>query len=137
MGRRTAIQHVEVFHLAFLRALETRLDRGAYVVKGGVNLRAWFGSPRYSDYLDVDVAGIAKTLFEGRIDKLLAGPPLTLVLGAQGLSITRISKPKQTDTTQRWKAELQASGHELPLHTKVEFSRRGASEESAFEPVLS
>lgn len=53
--RLTPVQSVEAFHLIFLRVLESIADRSAYVVKGGVNLRAWFGSQRYSEGLDIDV----------------------------------------------------------------------------------
>ena len=35
--------------------LEVRLDRARWVVKGGVNLRAWFGSVRHSEDLDIDL----------------------------------------------------------------------------------
>jgi hypothetical protein len=135
MPMRLPIQHVECFHLVLLRMLESRLDRGSWVVKGGVNLRAWFGSLRYSEDLDVDaVRGSPHALAE-RMDALLLARPFHDLLAAQGLALARTSKPKQTDTTQRWKFELRAEGTEVPLHTRVEFSRRGTGEEHALEPV--
>ena len=45
------------------------------------------------------------------------------------------SAPKQTETTQRWKVALSAEGRSLPLHTKIEFSRRGTTEDSRVDPV--
>ena len=42
------VQRIECFHLVLLRAMEPRVDRAGWAVKGGVNLRAWFGSLRYS-----------------------------------------------------------------------------------------
>jgi hypothetical protein len=57
------------------------------------------------------------------------------MLLSQGLELLRSSKPKQTDTTQRWKFELRAEGLGLPLHTRVEFSRRGSALAYALEPV--
>ncbi|MBI4519757.1 MAG: nucleotidyl transferase AbiEii/AbiGii toxin family protein, partial [Gemmatimonadetes bacterium] len=43
-----------------------------------------------------------------------------------------------TDTTQRWKLELKAAGVSVPLHTKVEFSRRGTRDEAyVLEPARS
>jgi predicted nucleotidyltransferase component of viral defense system len=129
------VQHVERFHLVLLRMLESRLDRARWIVKGGVNLRAWFGSLRYSEDLDIDaVRGSPHALAE-RVDKLLAARTFHDLLGAQGLALVRSSKPKQTDTTQRWKLELRAEGMELPFHTRVEFSRRGSTEDHALEPV--
>jgi predicted nucleotidyltransferase component of viral defense system len=129
------VQRVECFHLILLRMLEARLDRSSWVVKGGVNLRAWFGSLRYSEDLDLDVLkGSAHRLTE-RVDKVLAARAFHDMLAVQGLSLVRSTKPKQTETTQRWKFELQAQGMELPLQTRVEFSRRGSTEDYALEPV--
>ena len=133
---KSQVQHIESFHLSLLRILEARLNRGNWVVKGGVNLRAWFGSRRYSEDLDLDVIKCAQHVLRERFDKVLLSRPLAEVLTTQGLEITRISRPKQTDSTQRWKIELKAAGVSVPLHTKVEFSRRGTRhEEYALEPV--
>ena len=136
MQARSTIQCIELFHLLFLRALEVHLDRSAYVVKGGVNLRAWFGSARYSEDLDLDALRLTRNALEDKVDKALGGRPLGLLLGAQGLELTRITKPKQTETTQRWKLELRARGADLPFHTRVEFSRRGVTEPHLLEPAL-
>ena len=135
---KSQVQHIESFHLSLLRMLEARLNRENWVVKGGVNLRAWFGSRRYSEDLGLDVIKSAQHVLRERFDKVLLSRPLAEVLTTQGLEIARISKPKQTDTTQRWKIELKAAGVSVPLHTKVEFSRRGTrDEEYALEPVRS
>jgi hypothetical protein len=131
---RLPVQHIECFHLVLLRLLESRLDRSTWVVKGGVNLRAWFGSLRYSEDLDLDaIRGSAHALAE-RVDRLLAARSFRDLLASQGLTLDRTSKPKQTGTTQRWKFELHAATG-LPLHTRVEFSRRGGVEDHALEPV--
>jgi predicted nucleotidyltransferase component of viral defense system len=130
------LRHVESFHLSLLRILEARLDRANWVVKGGVNLRAWFGSRRYSQDMDLDIVECPQHVLRERFDKVLASRALAEMLTTQGLEITRISRPKQTDTTQRWKFELMADGVSLPLHTRVECSRRGTrDEEYALEPV--
>ena len=116
--------------------LEARLNRANWIVKGGVNLRAWFGSRRYSEDLDLDVIKCAQHVLRERFDQVLLSRPLAEMLTTQGLEITRISRPKQTDTTQRWKIELKAAGPSVPLHTKVEFSRRATRDEGyALEPV--
>lgn len=133
---RSHIQHIECFHLVLLRLLEVRIDRATWVIKGGVNLRAWFGSRRYSEDLDIDVVrGQRHTLTE-KFDKLLGSSALTSLLASQGLRLEKIGKPKQTDTTQRWKLEIRAEGLTMPLHTRAEFSRRGThDEEYALEPI--
>ena len=118
--------------------MEARLNRAHWVVKGGVNLRAWFGSRRYSEDLDLDALGSAPHVLRDKFHKILLGRPLADVLTSQGLEVVRVSQPKQTDTTQRWKIELKAAGVSIPLHTKVEFSRRGTrDEEYVLEPVRS
>lgn len=121
-----ALQQIESFHLVFLRLLESRLNRAIWVVKGGVNLRLWFGSRRYSEDLDIDLLRGTSHALEQKVDKLLASRPYRDLIASQGLELTRVTKPKQTETTQRWKFEVRAGGSLNPLHTRVEFSRRGA-----------
>ena len=114
------------------------MNRATWVVNGGVNLRAWFGSRRCSEDLDLDAVGSLPHVLRERFDKILLGRGLGDLLTSQGLEVVRISKPKQTDTTQRWKLELKAAGVSVPLHTKVEFSRRGTrDEEYVLEPARS
>ena len=126
-------QSVELFHLAFLAELGTKLDRALYAVKGGCNLRFFFASIRYSEDLDIDVNKVAKDTLRRKVDQLLVGRSLALTLAAHGIAIGAVSRPKQTDTTQRWKLELT-----LPssvAHTKLEFSRRGLGEGVEFGPA--
>ena len=53
----------EAFHLLFLERLFASSDPSLYVLKGGANLRFFFGSPRYSEDVDLDVvAGSVETL---------------------------------------------------------------------------
>jgi predicted nucleotidyltransferase component of viral defense system len=129
------IQDVELFHLLFLRAMEARVDRKIYVVKGGVNLRGWFGSARYSEDLDLDVVSGESHTLRDRVDSILASPMFQTLLKSQALSVTRIARPKQTETTQRWKFEIARLSGNLPLHTKIEFSRRGSDEPYVLEPA--
>jgi len=132
---RSLVQHLECFHLVLLRMLESRIDRANWVVKGGVNLRAWFGNLRYSEDLDIDLVRGSVHFLRQRVDKLLASVAFRDLLAVQGLALARSSKPKQTETTQRWKFELRAEGLSLPLHTRVEFSRRRSADEYILEPV--
>jgi len=134
---RSPIQHTECFHLVFLRLLGDRLGRAVWAVKGGVNLRAWFRSRRYSEDLDIDVIRVQPHALEERVDRLLASRSLADLLSVQKLELARTAKPKQTDTTQRWKFEIRAESMALPLRTKIEFSRRASrGEEYVLEPVL-
>ena len=51
---------VELFHLQFVRALGAGPDKAKYAIKGGCNLRFYFGSIRYSEDLDLDVRFIGQ-----------------------------------------------------------------------------
>lgn len=127
---------VELFHLHFLRLLVSGRDKGKYVVKGGCNLRFFFGSIRYSQDIDLDVdPDIAQHELKERIEKIQASPVLRDCLAVSGVHVSRTSAPKQTPTTQRWKIELEVKGRPLPLHTKIEFSRRGISGDTGLAPI--
>jgi hypothetical protein len=135
MAASSPIQLVEQFHLLFLAQLGRRLDKTRYVVKGGCNLRFFHRSARLSEDLDLDVAGVGRDALQQKIRLLLRSATFTEVLGARGLALDRVSEPKQTDTTQRWKVGLGWGAGHLPLPTKIEFSRRGLDDDVGFESV--
>ncbi len=127
-------QAVELFHLVFLRALVAKNeDRGLVSLKGGCNLRFYFASVRYSEDIDLDVVVISKTTLKNKVDRLLQSPMVLAPLAAKGIAVVETSAPKQTETTQRWKAGLRVAGLSVPIRTKIEFSRRGAIEGAAYE----
>ena len=128
-------QAVELFHLHFVRLLCSGPSKGSFAIKGGSNLRFFFGSVRYSEDIDLDVAGLPVHALKEKVSAVLSGPALSLVLRSRGIAMTSASAPKQTETTQRWKIGFSAEGHALPLHTKIEFSRRPTMEESKVEPI--
>ena len=130
-----SIACIEQFHLLFLDQLGRKLDKRHYALKGGCNLRFYLKSIRYSEDIDLDVQLIPVALLQDRVNQILTGVSLARILQARGLAISSCSSPKQTDTTQRWKLGLTVKGSELPLHTKIEFSRRGMSDPVVFEPV--
>src|SRR5438552_6656987 len=125
---------VELFHLAFVRALMAKAeDKPLFAVKGGCNLRFFFGSVRCSEDLDLDVAVLATGTVKNKVDRLLASPPLTSPLRARGIAIEHATAPKHTETTQRWKIGLRVEGLSVSVRTKIELSRRDAMVGSAFE----
>ena len=132
----TARQSIEVFHLVFLRALAAKgEDKALFALKGGSNLRFFFGSVRYSEDIDVDVSVVSKGTLKNKVDRLLVAPTIVGPLKAHSIEVVDVSAPKQTDTTQRWKVGLRAGGVSVPLRTKIEFSRRKSLSETAFEAV--
>lgn len=128
-------QSVELFHLLFLYQLGRKVDKKLYALKGGVNMRFYFKSIRYSEDMDIDIQIINKDTLFKNINKLLSSAPFNNILQAQGIEILNTSSPKQTSTTQRWKIELKLKYTALPIHTKVEFSRREFKDETIYEPI--
>jgi predicted nucleotidyltransferase component of viral defense system len=117
----------EVFHFCFLERLLKVADANLFVLKGGVNLRFFFRSPRYSEDMDLDVvAGSVATLKKNGY-KVLDDAALRRTLRTYGIADVEVNDPdkaKHTETTQRFRVQLVTeSGERLP--SKVEFSRRG------------
>lgn len=76
------IQLREAFHFCFLHRLLQISDIDLYVLKGGVNLRFFFGSPRYSEDMDLDVvAGSVATLKKNGY-KILGDAAFRVLAGA-------------------------------------------------------
>src|SRR5438874_698004 len=114
-------QSIELFHLVFLRALVAKgEDKALIALKGGCNLRFYFGSVRYSEDIDFDVVVVAKGTLKNKVERLLASPLVGTPLKAQGVKIVETSAPKQADTTQRWKVGLEVAGLNVPVRTKIE-----------------
>lgn len=67
---------IELFHVAFLDVLSKRVDRRRYVLKGGANLRYFFGSLRYSEDLDLDLGGEPPWRLREKVDAILEAGPL-------------------------------------------------------------
>lgn len=119
----TYVQKIELFHLAFLEVLAKRLKPSRYVLKGGANLRYFFGSPRCSEDIDLDLVRPLPTDLEAKVGGILASAPLALLLRLGDLEVAEFTTPKQTDTTKRWKVSLAAAGE--PVRSKIEFSGQG------------
>lgn len=130
-----AIRSVEQFHLLFLAQLARRVKPGLYVLKGGCNLRFFHRSVRYSEDMDLDLGEIGRETFRDEVRKLLASRPFAQILEARALAIDRVSEPKQTETTQRWKIGLRVHGAGSSLPTKIECSRRGLEDGVALGSV--
>jgi predicted nucleotidyltransferase component of viral defense system len=126
---------VELFHLEFVRVLGASTLKAHYAIKGGCNLRFYFGSVRYSEDIDFDVRVAAKGTLEKQVDQILDSPVLERLLRVQSISVADWSKPKQTETTQRWKATLQSRARAVELNTKIEFSRRSSEHAAVLDPV--
>jgi predicted nucleotidyltransferase component of viral defense system len=135
MSVQSQAQVIEVFHLIFLRSLAST-RQGWFVLKGGANIRYFFGSPRYSNDIDLDFSGREGWQVGRAVDKILSGTALNMFARQANLEIADVSTPKQTDTTRRWKIGLLAQGHASLVRTKIEFSDRdSASDDISLEVV--
>ncbi len=121
-----ALQLREIFHLEFLRRLGRKVPAASFAVKGGANLRFFFGSIRYSEDIDLDVSGVGVAVLKDTVMKILEAAAFGEALrpyGIERLGIPDMMKAKQTETTQRFKVHLLTAAGE-DLFSKVEFSRR-------------
>ncbi len=127
----------EIFHLEFLRWLGRKLKAENYTLKGGVNLRFFFNSFRYSEDMDLDASGIKVDTLKETVMKILKARPFQESLrpfGIEKITAPDMLKAKQTETTPRFKIHLFTAAGE-DLFTKVEFSRRGFKGEMTVQPV--
>lgn len=131
----TEAQTIECFHLAFLQVLSSRLNQRHYVIKGGANLRYFFDSHRYSEDLDFDAVDEQPWKLADKVDETLAAPAITTLLRGAGITVAEVAKPKQTDTTQRWKLRLASASRDELISTRIEFSRRNGDERRSLEAV--
>lgn len=131
----TEVQTIERFHLAFLQVLSTRLNQRHYVVKGGANLRYFFNSFRYSEDIDFDAVDEEPWKLADKVDEVLGATAIMALLRSAAVTVAQVTKPKQTDTTQRWKVLLATSGREYPISTRIEFSRRNGDRRWLLEGV--
>ena len=128
----------EVFHFCFLHRLLKISDIDLYVLKGGVNLRFFFSSPRYSEDMDLDVVAGSVTTLKKNGYKILEDAAFQRslrVFDIYAIDVNDPAKAKHTETTQRFACSLvRGSGVRLP--TKIEFSRRADDPGDAAEVEL-
>lgn len=133
-----SLQQIEVFHLEFLRWFGRKADPKHYALKGGVNMRFFFGSIRYSEDMDLDLSDIRVDVLQDIVLKILNTQAFIDNLrpyGIQRVSIPDMVKAKQTETTQRFKIHLITFAGE-DLFTKIEFSRRSMKDGIVVNSVL-
>lgn len=133
----TPLQMREIFHLEFLRWFGRKLEADCYVLKGGVNLRFFLKSIRYSEDMDLDIQGVRVERVKKIVMEILSVRGFSDSLksfGIEKIVPPDIMKAKQIETTQRFKIHLLTSDGE-DIFAKIEFSRRGMKGASVVEPV--
>ncbi len=121
----------EAFHLAFLRDLVRSVPLSSVVLKGGSNLRFFYGSPRYSEDMDPGARGMPVHVLRDNVMSILASKVLGEALrtfGVQQVVPPRVSSAKQTETVQRFKVHLlTAAGEDLSTRWSSPSASRAAS----------
>lgn len=123
------IEAREALHVLLLKRLVEQVGLEGFALKGGVNLRLFFGSLRYSEDMDLDLESEAKLKVTGQLSRALKDPWLETRLRALGLQgVDYSGRPhKNTDTTVRFKLHV-VTGAGIRLPTKVELSLRGPAQ---------
>ena len=121
-----ALVALEAFHVRLLLALSGQAS-GMLYLKGGVNLRLFYGSVRYSEDMDFDADPRIADRLRRNVPPLNLSPSFQAPLRALGLrGVEMDTAPKKaTETTLRFKMGLDLGGGVLEP-TKVEFSFRAA-----------
>lgn len=128
----------EAVHLIVLQSL-AKLNIDSYALKGGVNLRFFFGSIRYSEDLDLDadssVSDAVRDLITGVFNDRAVARRLR-ELGIRGLDPGE-GPNKDSSTTFRFKFGIIMPG-DVRHPTKIEVSYRSRSpgDEILIDPVL-
>ena len=104
----------EAFHTLVLWHLRERVPTADWRLKGGVNLRLFFGSVRYSEDMDLDPEPRARLALRSAIQEFLGDLKLRRRLAALGIrDVLRTSErpAKDTETTLRFKMRLEIGCH--------------------------
>ncbi|MCK4912687.1 MAG: nucleotidyl transferase AbiEii/AbiGii toxin family protein [Candidatus Omnitrophica bacterium] len=118
--------------------MSRKINPNYYALKGGVNLRFFCNSFRYSEDMDIDIHTIEVGALRDVVMKILQSvffQDNLKTFGIERIIPPDITKAKQTQTTQRFKVHLITPASE-DLFTKVEFSRRGFKGEVIVQSVL-
>lgn len=130
----SATEAREAVHILLLRELQDVKDARAVILKGGVNLRLFHGSPRYSEDMDLDGQPDSRLAIRSTIRGIFDDREFAQHLGRLGLRGVdpREGPNKDTETTFRYKFHVLAAGNQS-YGTKVEVSFRIRNEADDFE----
>lgn len=92
------------------------------VLKGGLAMRTVHGSVRYTKDIDLDADFMhSKERVQGIVNR-----SINRTIAAGLIDNAKVTMPKQTETTLRWKILGTQPGTKLPMNLTVEISRRAA-----------
>lgn len=82
-----SLQQREIFHLEFLRWFSHKVDAKYYALKGGVNMRFFFNSLRYSEDMDIDVSGLSIEVLQDMVLEIFLHNHLVIFLSPMVLIV--------------------------------------------------
>lgn len=109
---------LELAQVQFLSSVFKKVVDREIVLKGGFAMRVVANSARPTKDIDLHANGASKERVHALVTNAISDLKKLNILDN-----LRVSEPKQTDTTQRWKINGQVG--ETPVHLTVEVSRRG------------
>lgn len=132
----TPVSAREVVHLLILRELSRVRDGSVVSLKGGVNLRLFFDSIRYSEDIDLDGEPEASLEIRNCIAGVFEDRHFTRQLQERGIrGLDPGEGPnKDSDTTYRYKFNLELPGNiRYPTKVEVSFRERYEGDEAVVE----
>lgn len=133
-----AVQAREAVHLLILQKLVHSAGPESFIVKGGVNLRLFFGSARYSEDMDLDGESSSRQVLRSVLSEVFVDRDLRARirrLGLRGLDPGE-GPNKDTETTFRYKFGVLASGGiRYPTKVEISFRERAAGDEFVVEAI--
>ena len=126
----------ELIHLLILRELAGVHGGSGVTVKGGVNLRLFFGSVRYSEDMDLDGTAQASAAIRNNLKGMFENREFTRRLqpfGVRGLDPGE-GPNKDTETTFRYKfGVIVGGGIRYPTKVEVSFRKRHVADRAVLE----
>jgi predicted nucleotidyltransferase component of viral defense system len=125
----------EILQAQLLSALFQNRARKELILKGGLAMRHVYRSHRMTKGLDLSAAaGATIETMKATVSRALVQ---TVALAARTgiLDDAKISAPKQTETTQRWKLNGRIAGSDSLVQLTVEVSRRGTPPDALVDSV--
>ncbi len=93
-------------------------------MKGGGNLRFFYGSERFSEGIDLDTFDIEPWAFQDRVDQTLASDLLKRTLGVLGSRIDYVNPQERSETKSKWVLGVRHPSESEPVYTQIEISHR-------------
>ncbi len=120
MGLESDQAALELTQVRVLSAIFNKVVNREILLKGGFAMRVVANSNRPTKDIDLQANGASMERVQG-----LVRSAITELNKCNILDDVKVTEPKQTETTQRWKINGRIKGGETPVHLVIEVSRRG------------